>query len=130
MNKIIEYIDLLHEAVLQLEYLDKKFPSTGTTANILNRIKTFLALNTQEKENEKIDSIEVPEWWKGDYRSIRRDSLPSDHPESTYMYIKNVLKKVPEEYGILTDTMKKYKDYTKEELLTVISEYESNQRIF
>ena len=34
--------DLLSEALLQLEYLDKKFASTGTTANLKSRIDTFL----------------------------------------------------------------------------------------
>lgn len=37
-------IDLLDEARFQLEYLDHKFSPTGTTANVLSRIKTFLEI--------------------------------------------------------------------------------------
>ena len=33
--------DLLDECRIQLEYLDKRFP-TGTTPNVLSRVETFL----------------------------------------------------------------------------------------
>lgn len=40
-------VDLLDESRVQLQYLDKRFP-TGTTANVLGRIETFLnSLNDQ-----------------------------------------------------------------------------------
>lgn len=46
------------------------------------------------------DTIEVPEWWSnGGGMMYRRDALEPEHPESTYNYIKNVLNKIPEEYG-------------------------------
>ena len=34
--------ELLEEAYLQIEYLHKKFPKTGTSENILSRLKTFI----------------------------------------------------------------------------------------
>ena len=43
--------DLLEEAVLQIEYLHKKFKETGSGNNVLSRIKTFL-----EKGNRPVFS--------------------------------------------------------------------------
>ena len=37
-----ELLDLLHEAKLQLEYLDDKFESTGTSAALISRISNIL----------------------------------------------------------------------------------------
>ena len=58
-----------------------------------------------EKKEEK-DSIKVPEWWTTNGRMFRRDCLSSSHPESTYNYIRNVLGKIPEEYGVYSDNTK------------------------
>ena len=46
-------------------------------------------------------TIEVPEWCHLGIMIVRRDSLPSNHPESYYRYIKEKLKLNPEDYGIL-----------------------------
>lgn len=70
----------------------------------------------------KPESIDIPVWWEmGNGRSLRRDSLPSDHPECTYNYVKNVLRVDPEDYGIMHPIMGKYQNMTKEELLLEIS---------
>lgn len=37
-----DLLELLYEAKLQLEYLDEKFESTGTTAALLSRISTLV----------------------------------------------------------------------------------------
>jgi len=44
--------------------------------------------------------IEVPEWVRGSFMNVRREALPSRHPQSYYNYIKNELGLEPEEYGI------------------------------
>jgi len=81
------------------------------------------------KESIKPESLEIPVWWHmGNGRSLRRDALPSNHPESEYMYAKNVLKIIPEEYGILHETAKKYFNYSQEQLIARISELENYQR--
>ena len=46
------------------------------------------------------ETIEVPVWTSGGGgMRVLRDSLDPEHPESTYNYIKNVLNKIPEDYG-------------------------------
>ena len=45
------------------------------------------------------DDIEVPVWYSNGSMMYRRDALETEHPESTYNYIKNVLGKCPENYG-------------------------------
>jgi len=47
--------------------------------------------------------IIVPICWLNGGNMIDRDTLPSDHPESMYGYIKYSLKLRPEDYGIYTD---------------------------
>ena len=49
--------------------------------------------------------IIVPVCWLNGGNMIDRDTLPSDHPESYYGYIKYSLKLRPEDYGIYTDKM-------------------------
>lgn len=51
------------------------------------------------------NSIEVPVWYSNGIMRIKRDSLLSDHPESTYRYIKDKLKLNPEEYGFYPDSL-------------------------
>lgn len=46
------------------------------------------------------DEIDVPVWYRGGTMMVRRDALPVEHPESTYNYIKNVLGRTPEEFGV------------------------------
>lgn len=45
------------------------------------------------------ETINVPVWYSNSKMMLRRDALEVEHPESTYNYIKNVLKKEPEDYG-------------------------------
>lgn len=46
-------VDLLDESRVQLQYLDKRFP-TGTTPNVLGRIETFLnSLNAAGSDTGK-----------------------------------------------------------------------------
>jgi hypothetical protein len=46
------------------------------------------------------DKIDLSVWVKIGKMLVRRDCLPSDHPESEYNYIRNVLNLIPEDYGI------------------------------
>lgn len=50
--------------------------------------------------------ISVPIWWKNGGMIYRRDCLPIEHPECTYNYIKNQLKKKPEDYGVFHPDIK------------------------
>lgn len=73
------------------------------------------------------DPIEVPEWYKpGGGMMYRRSCLPSNHPESEYNYIKNVLKKTPEDYGVYTDRhnfiKKELNHLSKEELMVKLAD--------
>jgi hypothetical protein len=72
------------------------------------------------KENEII----VPVCWLNGGNMIDRDTLPSDHPESMYGYIKHSLKKRPEDYGIYPDLKKEeikaLEDREKSELVQII----------
>jgi hypothetical protein len=43
LTKLCAAIELLEECRTQLEYLDEKYPKTGTTANVLSRVTTFLS---------------------------------------------------------------------------------------
>ena len=38
-----ELIDVIRECKLQLEYLNQKFPQTGTTNSVLSRVDTVIA---------------------------------------------------------------------------------------
>lgn len=72
-------------------------------------------------------TIEIPVWWKpGNGHMYRRDCLPTSHPESDYNYVKNVLKKNPEDYGIYTDKqryiMEELKHKTNEELMLMVAD--------
>ena len=50
------------------------------------------------------ETISVPVWWNtGGGGLINRECLESDHPESRYSYIKNVLGLNPEDYGCYSD---------------------------
>jgi len=75
------------------------------------------------------EQIEVPVWFSnGSGISYRRDSLSIDNPEHTYNYMKNVMGVVPEDYGILHPDTEKYKDYTKEQLMSRVVELEKENR--
>lgn len=56
--------------------------------------------------------IEVPVWVRAGGMMVRRDALSPEHPESTYNYIKEELKLVPEDFGYhicnLTEEQKKF----------------------
>lgn len=45
------------------------------------------------------NKILISEWWSNGVMSYRRDTLPTDHPESTYSCIAR-LGLVPEDFGI------------------------------
>lgn len=84
-----------------------------------------------------MSNIDVPVWWKsGGGMMVRRDCLPTEHPESQYSYIKNVLKKNPEDYGIQTDRQMMIKDQlehlTRDQLINklanLMEEFEAYQR--
>lgn len=49
---------------------------------------------------EQEDVISVPVWWKSGGMMYNRSCLSPTHPESTYSYIKNVLHKRPEDFGV------------------------------
>lgn len=49
---------------------------------------------------KKKEQIEVPVWFIINGMMYRRDALPSEHPESTFNYIKNKLKLDPFDYGV------------------------------
>jgi len=68
--------------------------------------------------------IEIPVWWSHGGMMYRRDCLPIDHPEHTYNYIKDQLGLVPEEYGVCHPIKEKYKNMTKEQLISIIVEFE------
>jgi hypothetical protein len=70
--------------------------------------------------------IEIPVWWKCGGMIYNRDALPINHPENTYNYIKNVLGLIPEDYGVYHPINEKYKHYTKEQLLSRITELEES----
>lgn len=70
--------------------------------------------------------IEIPYWWTRPNGSmIARFSLPWDHPESDYSYIKNVLNLIPEDYGIYKDLTKfnEFNEKSKEELVKLCIEF-------
>lgn len=71
-------------------------------------------------------NISVPVWWKNGGMLVNRDALPAEHPESTYNYIKNVLKLNPADYGVFTEREEMIRNElaskTKEELLTMLVE--------
>ena len=46
------------------------------------------------------DKINVPVWCKIGKMLVRGESLPSDHQESEYNYIKSVLGLKPEDFGV------------------------------
>ena len=48
----------------------------------------------------RVGDLQVPVWWTNGSMMYRRDCLPPNHPEHTYNYMKNVMKVVPEDYGI------------------------------
>jgi len=82
------------------------------------------------KSINKPEQIEVPVWYDtGNGLIVRRDCLSIDNPDHTYNYMKNVLGVVPEDYGIMHPDTEKYKDYTKEELMSRIIELEKENRL-
>lgn len=44
--------------------------------------------------------IEISDYWLNGGDMIKRDTLPPDHPENPYNFIKRVWKVNPEDYGI------------------------------
>ena len=72
-----------------------------------------------------IDEIEIPVWYKNGTMLFNRDCLPFNHPESTYNFIKNKLNKIPENYGVFNPTFIKYKNKSREELISIISDLEN-----
>lgn len=71
--------------------------------------------------------IVVPTHWLNGGNMIDRKTLPSDHPESFYGFIKNILRLKPEDYGFFqdeyrTDLMKEFETKTKIELAQIIVE--------
>jgi hypothetical protein len=78
---------------------------------------------------DRPDQIEVPVWYdRGGGLIVRRDALSPDNPEHTYNYMKNVMNVCPEDYGVLHPDTEKYKDYTKEQLMSRIIELEKENR--
>jgi hypothetical protein len=72
---------------------------------------------------ERPQEISVPVWWnRGNGHLLRRSCLPEDHPESTYNYIKNVLKLKPEDYGYFLNQAEynELKDKPRHELIDEI----------
>ncbi len=57
------------------------------------------------KTEENLYTISTPVWVKGGIGMVRADCLPSDHPSSTYQFIKAKGLK-PEDYGVYTDRAK------------------------
>lgn len=52
-----------------------------------------------------INEIKVPSYWEvGNGHFLLRSSLPWEHKESEYSYIKNTLNLIPEDFGV-------YKNY-------------------
>ena len=52
-------------------------------------------------DKEDSDMLKIPVWvCTGAGMMCRRDTLPSDHPESTHNYVKYILGKTPENYGL------------------------------
>lgn len=73
------------------------------------------------------ETIEIPAWWSnGGVMMFRRDCLPTSHPESEYNYIKNTLKKNPEDYGVYSEKqryiMDELKDKTNEQLIQMVAD--------
>jgi hypothetical protein len=69
--------------------------------------------------------IIVPVCWLNGGNMIDRDTLPSDHPESMYGYIKHTLKLKPEDYGIFhdkDDLLKEFEGKTRVDLAKMIVE--------
>jgi len=73
------------------------------------------------------EKIELPVWWdKGNGHCLLREGLPADHPESPYNYLKREYPGIePELYGVFHPSIEKYKDYTREMLMSKICELES-----
>lgn len=72
-----------------------------------------------------MDTLEFSTWVKAPLGYIRRECLPSDHPESIYQVIKNKGLK-PEDYNVYDDKTKLIRDdlshLTKEELIDKCAE--------
>ena len=80
-----------------------------------------------KKRSEHPETIDIPTWYKtGGGMMIRRDALPSSHPESEYGYIKNTLKLDPNIYGVYTDRQQyirnELKHLTKAELIDKLAD--------
>ena len=77
-------------------------------------------------ENEEIT---VPVWWvPGNGMMYNRSALPTNHPESTYRYIKDQLGLVPEHYGYRSneaETLTEYDNKSRLELIQEICELKS-----
>jgi hypothetical protein len=67
--------------------------------------------------------IEIPLFIHRNGTKISRKFLPDDDPESIYNYIKNVIKKRPESFGIYKRDQK-YLCFKKDELIKKILELE------
>lgn len=80
-----------------------------------------MILNSLNKMNE----ISVPVWWIHDGMLTRRDCLEYDHPEHTYNYIKREFGVEPELYGVLHPLHERYKDLTREQLMSKLAALES-----
>lgn len=62
-------------------------------------------MTTTRYGKDKYDTVDVPVWWKpeGSGMMYNRFGLPSSHPESAYRYIKDVLKRRPEDFDVMPD---------------------------
>jgi hypothetical protein len=71
------------------------------------------------------NEISIPVWFKSGSMLMNRDYLPISHPESTYNYIKNTLKLIPEDYGVhKINPNHEYFNKSKEELVRLLIESE------
>ncbi len=68
--------------------------------------------------------INIPIWFRSNGVLYRRDCLPIDHPECEYNYVKNKLGLEPELFGIFHPLKEKYKNYSKEQLMSKICDLE------
>lgn len=80
-------------------------------------------------DNKK--EIEYSQWWKlGNGMMYNRDCLDANHPEQTYNYIKREFGVDLEDYGIYHPYTIKYKNYSREQLMSKCAELEQKLEEF
>lgn len=73
----------------------------------------------------KPETVQISTYWKNGMFLTLREALPLDHPENLYNHFKTQYPDLePEDYGIFHPLREKYKDWTREALMSKICDLE------